>query len=110
MRKTARPHRDFVRLYSIAAHKTALFFIIEPSSHILATMKNIDVNGELRVIKMPSDKSLKCELENLGITDNAVFRVTGIAPAGDPITISVRGAEYAVRRELLDSVITTVRL
>ena len=66
------------------------------------------MTGYNKVIKMPDDENLKRSLESIGITLGTRIKVKGIAPGGDPMTVSVHGVDYAVRKELMNSIVTSL--
>ncbi len=56
-----------------------------------------------RVVKACSDCPHGLRMQELGLTQGVEFKVTKVAPLGDPIEILVRGVRLCVRRkEMLD--------
>lgn len=56
--------------------------------------------------EMPSDPDLSTRMENLGLTEGGRIYIKSVAPLNDPVVASVRGTDYAVRRETLDKLKT----
>ena len=52
----------------------------------------------------PENPRLRLRLMELGLTKNCTVRVTGIAPAGDPVRLSLRGYSLSLRRHEADLV------
>lgn len=64
------------------------------------------VGKTLLVTDMPEDGNLNVRLENLGLTKGARIYIKNVAPLNDPLIVTVRGTDYAMRRKTLDKIKT----
>ena len=64
------------------------------------TLKDLRVGEEGEVIGYERvDRSYRKKLLSMGLTPGARFRVTRVAPMGDPVEILVRGYRLSVRKD-----------
>ncbi|UWG98136.1 ferrous iron transport protein A [Dehalobacter sp. DCM] len=62
------------------------------------TMDKIPVETKAKIVRINMDRLLKKKLTDMGLIAGTEFRVDGQAPLGDPIKISIRGYQLAIRR------------
>lgn len=59
----------------------------------------VELNKTYRVKTIPA--GLNARLAGFGITENSVMKIKAFAPLGDPVVITVRGVDYALRQSAL---------
>ena len=63
------------------------------------TLDNLAVGAEATILDLDcSSEPLRQKLLSLGLVRSTAVKITEIAPLGDPINISVRGFNLALRR------------
>lgn len=71
-------------------------------------MKNIselEIGQSVRVKGLDNNSAVKRKLMDMGITLGAEIKVTGKAPLGDPIELSVRGYKLTLRKKEAESIL-----
>ncbi|MFP4080055.1 MAG: ferrous iron transport protein A [Ectothiorhodospira sp.] len=68
------------------------------------TLKELTV-GEAGTVSgyAPSARAYRRKLLSMGLTPGTAFRITRIAPMGDPVEIQVRGFKLSLRRDEADA-------
>ena len=64
----------------------------------MKTLKNVNVGGSVRVVKLHGEGAVKRRIMDMGVTKGTQLYVRKVAPLGDPIEINVRGYELSVRK------------
>jgi len=64
----------------------------------MKTLKNVNVGGSVRVVKLHGEGAVKRRIMDMGVTKGTELYVRKVAPLGDPIEINVRGYELSVRK------------
>lgn len=57
--------------------------------------------GLYKVLELPEEESARMRLENLGLTRGGRLYIKGSAPLGDPVLVTIRGTDYALRKSTL---------
>ncbi|MCR6515171.1 ferrous iron transport protein A [Clostridium sp. LY3-2] len=71
-------------------------------------MKNIselEIGKSVRVRGLDNNSAVKRKLMDMGITLGAEIKVTGKAPLGDPIELSVRGYKLTLRKKEAEAIL-----
>ena len=68
------------------------------SSKLTTTLDTIPIGKEGVVTSLHHDSAFTQRLLELGITRGTVICVCGVAPLGDPIMITARGCQFAIRK------------
>jgi len=69
------------------------------------TLDTVPAGHIVRVTEVRPDTEITSRLLELGVTKGSSIRITGAAPLGDPMTISVRGCQFAVRRREAENIL-----
>lgn len=62
------------------------------------SLYDLNLNGKGKVKNITGDERLAKRLSALGFTEGTEIKVKNFAPFGDPILVSVRGYDIAIRR------------
>jgi ferrous iron transport protein A len=62
------------------------------------TLKNVKPGDRVEVRKINGQGALKRRIMDMGITRGTAIYVRKVAPLGDPVEITVRGYELALRK------------
>lgn len=62
------------------------------------TFADLKVGMKVRVAGVTSHDDFMCRLMEMGLIPGSEFRVTKVAPLGDPVEIELRGFRLCVRR------------
>lgn len=62
------------------------------------TLKEIEVGGTCKVVKLHGEGAVKRRIMDMGITKGVEVYVRKVAPLGDPIEVTVRGYELSLRK------------
>jgi ferrous iron transport protein A len=63
-------------------------------------LKDLSVGDQGRVVGYePASRSYRKKLLSMGLTPGTRFRVTRVAPMGDPVEIHVRGFRLSLRKD-----------
>jgi len=62
------------------------------------SLYDLNLNGKGKVKNIEGDERLAKRLSALGFTEGTEIKVKNFAPFGDPILVSVRGYDIAIRR------------
>lgn len=65
----------------------------------MLTLKNGEVGKNYKILKIGGDGPVRRRIMDMGLTKNAEFSVTKVAPLGDPVQIKIRGYELSVRKD-----------
>ena len=68
------------------------------------TLDAAPVGHTVRVTEVRPNTEITSRLLELGVTKGSSIRITGSAPLGDPMTISVRGFQFAIRRHEAENI------
>jgi hypothetical protein len=63
------------------------------------TLKDVEVNQTVSVVKINGDGAIKRRIMDMGITKGATLYIRKVAPLGDPVEVTVRGYELTIRKE-----------
>ena len=66
---------------------------------------NLNVGDKIIVKGINKDSSIKRRLMDMGVTPGVSIEVTGKAPLGDPIEVSLRGYKLTLRKEEADAIL-----
>ena len=64
----------------------------------MKTLRQAKVGDTVRVVKLHGEGATKRRIMDMGLTKGVEILVRKVAPLGDPMELSVRGYELAVRR------------
>ncbi|MCL2082837.1 MAG: ferrous iron transport protein A [Oscillospiraceae bacterium] len=65
----------------------------------MQTLKTVRPGEITHVVKVHGDSAVKRRIMQMGITKGTKISVRKVAPLGDPIEITVRGCELALRKD-----------
>lgn len=65
---------------------------------VRVSLYDLNLNGKGKVKNIEGDERLAKRLSALGFTEGTEIKVKNFAPFGDPILVSVRGYDIAIRR------------
>ncbi|MDO5038927.1 FeoA family protein [Clostridium sp.] len=68
-------------------------------------IRNLNVGDKIIVKGINKDSSIKRRLMDMGVTPGVSIEVTGKAPLGDPIEVSLRGYKLTLRKEEADAIL-----
>tara|TARA_A100001015_G_C15029674_1_gene732503 strand:+ start:2352 stop:2585 length:234 start_codon:yes stop_codon:yes gene_type:complete len=72
-----------------------------------ATLANLVVGATAKVIALSTDnKTYRRKLLSMGLTPGTEFKVTRVAPMGDPVEINVRGFALSLRKGEAQAILT----
>ena len=63
------------------------------------TLKDVEVDQTVSVVKINGDGAIKRRIMDMGITKGATLYIRKVAPLGDPVEVTVRGYELTIRKE-----------
>ena len=63
------------------------------------TLKEVAIGGTAKVVKLHGEGAVKRRIMDMGITKGVEVYVRKVAPLGDPIEVTVRGYELAIRKD-----------
>ncbi len=97
-------HEQFFIVHVFLASKYKFDMLYKDKLCILLNMKYIELSKlktkEKGIIKeINLENKIKNRLLELGLVENTEIKVIKYAPLGDPIQISVRGYQLAIRKE-----------
>lgn len=72
------------------------------------TLNHVPEGQSVRVTSIRPDAGITSRLLELGLTKGSSIRVTGAAPLGDPMTISIRGCQFAIRRHEAEHILVAL--
>ena len=64
----------------------------------MKTLKQVKIGSTVRVVKLHGEGAVKRRIMDMGVTKNVEIYVRKVAPLGDPIEVTVRGYELAIRK------------
>ena len=64
----------------------------------MKTLKSVNCGETVNVVKLHGEGATKRRIMDMGITKGTDVFVRKVAPLGDPIEITVRGYELAIRK------------
>ena len=73
----------------------------------MKTLRDIQIGGTAKVVKLHGEGAIKKRIMDMGITKGVEIFVRKVAPLGDPVEITVRGYELSLRKadaELIECV------
>lgn len=68
-------------------------------------IRNLNVGDKIIVKGINKGSSIKRRLMDMGVTPGVSIEVTGKAPLGDPIEVSLRGYKLTLRKEEADAIL-----
>lgn len=71
----------------------------------MKTLKAAKCGETVKVVKLNGEGALKRRIMDMGITKGSTIYVKKLAPLGDPMEISVRGYQLAIRRQDAENII-----
>jgi Fe2+ transport system protein FeoA len=71
-------------------------------------LEQVALGGQARVVRLEGDQSLVGRLTSLGFWPDTLVRMVRRSPFGDPLQVSLRGYELALRRNEAHTVVVTV--
>ena len=92
--------------------RDACFFSGPPSGRREKTAEGKSISklrpgGRCKVSQVNSCGAVRQRLLDMGLIPGAILRVERLAPTGDPIWISLKGTQMALRRQEAEAVITS---
>ncbi len=63
------------------------------------TLDKAQVGHEVKIQKVGGSSAIRLRLMHMGIVKGATVRVERVAPLGDPVEITVRGYQLAIRKK-----------
>ena len=64
----------------------------------MRTLKDAGIGSTVKVVKLHGEGAVKRRIMDMGITKNVDVYVRKVAPLGDPMEVTVRGYELALRK------------
>lgn len=64
----------------------------------MKTLREIQVGGRAKVVKIHGEGATKRRIMDMGITKGVVVGVRKLAPLGDPMQLMVRGYDLSLRK------------
>ena len=64
----------------------------------MKTLRDIEIGGTAKVVKLHGEGAIKKRFMDMGITKGVEIYVRKVAPLGDPVEITVRGYELSIRK------------
>ena len=64
----------------------------------MKTLRDIEIGGTAKVVKLHGEGAIKKRIMDMGITKGVEIYVRKVAPLGDPVEITVRGYELSLRK------------
>ncbi len=65
-------------------------------------LSQVEVGRPVRIVRIGGSPVLKRRLRDMGIVRGEVVKIEHVAPLGDPIDLSVKGAYISIRKEEAD--------
>ena len=63
------------------------------------TLKDVEVDQTVSVVKINGDGAIKRRIMDIGITKGETLYIRKVAHLGDPVEVTVRGYELTIRKE-----------
>jgi len=63
-----------------------------------ATLDQLPMQRSARIVRLNGEASLVVRLMEMGLQEGETLTKIGVAPLGDPIAVSIRGARLALRK------------
>ena len=64
----------------------------------MATLRDAKCGQTVKVVKVHGEGAVKRRIMDMGITKNVEIYIRKVAPLGDPVEVTVRGYELALRK------------
>ena len=64
----------------------------------MRTLKEVKVGETVKVVKLHGEGAVKRRIMDMGLTKGTEVHVRKVAPLGDPVEVTVRGYELAIRK------------
>ena len=64
----------------------------------MRTLRQVKVGETVKVVKLSGEGAVKRRIMDMGITKGVEIYVRKVAPLGDPVEVTVRGYELALRK------------
>lgn len=65
----------------------------------MKTLKELEIGQSATVVRLLGAGAVKRRIMDMGLTKGTEVTVRKVAPAGDPIEITVRGYELSIRKD-----------
>ena len=65
----------------------------------MKTLKQAKVGETVKVVKLTGQGAVKRRIMDMGITKGVEIFIRKVAPLGDPVEVTVRGYELALRKD-----------
>ena len=65
----------------------------------MKTLKELEIGQSATVVRLLGAGAIKRRIMDMGLTKGTEVTVRKVAPAGDPIEITVRGYELSIRKD-----------
>ncbi|MBO6067456.1 MAG: ferrous iron transport protein A [Kiritimatiellae bacterium] len=65
----------------------------------MKTLKELEIGQSATVVRLLGAGAVKRRIMDMGLTKGTEVKVRKVAPAGDPIEITVRGYELSIRKD-----------
>ena len=65
----------------------------------MKTLKELEIGKSATVVRLLGEGAIKRRIMDMGLTKGTEVTVRKVAPAGDPIEITVRGYELSIRKD-----------
>ena len=62
------------------------------------TLKDVKIGEKATIARLLGDGAVKRRLMDMGLTKGTEVEVVKVAPAGDPIELTVRGYDLSIRK------------
>ena len=70
----------------------------------MKTLRQIGIGETVKVVKLHGEGAVKRRIMDMGITRGVEVYIRKVAPLGDPIEVTVRGYELALRKADADMI------
>ena len=77
----------------------------DPAGALWRCLADLAVGESGRIHRVSCDGSIRQRLLDMGVTRGAVVEVRRVAPLGDPLEISIKGYNLAIRRNEAESIL-----
>ena len=65
----------------------------------MKTLRDAKIGETVKVVKLHGEGAVKRRIMDMGLTKGVEVYVRKVAPLGDPVEVTVRGYELALRKE-----------
>ena len=64
----------------------------------MKTLRQVKIGDRVKVVKLHGEGAVKRRIMDMGITKGVEVYIRKVAPLGDPVEVTVRGYELALRK------------